>query len=33
VADSIAESENQECMSKAAAVLGAIASANVMKKL
>ena len=30
VADSDAESENQECLNKAAAVLGAIASANSM---
>jgi anthranilate synthase component 1 len=30
VADSDAESENQECLNKAAAVLGAIASANAM---
>jgi anthranilate synthase component 1 len=33
VADSIPESENQECLNKAAAVLGAIASANAMAKL
>jgi anthranilate synthase component 1 len=32
VADSDAESENQECLNKAAAVLGAIASANAMVK-
>jgi len=30
VADSVAESENQECINKAAAVLGAIATANAM---
>lgn len=33
VADSIPESEYQECLNKAAAVLGAIASANEMTKL
>lgn len=33
VADSIPESEDAECSNKAAAVLGAIASANVMKVL
>lgn len=31
VADSVAESENQECLNKAAAVLGAISAANVMQ--
>ncbi len=32
VADSVAELENQECINKAAAVLGAIATANAMVK-
>jgi anthranilate synthase component 1 len=32
VADSNPELENQECISKAAAVLGAIATANKMKE-
>jgi anthranilate synthase component 1 len=31
VADSDAESENQECLNKAAAVLGAISAASVMR--
>jgi anthranilate synthase component 1 len=33
VADSVAELENQECLNKAAAVLGAIAAANEMKSI
>lgn len=33
VADSIPESENEECLNKAAAVLGAIAAANSMQSL
>ncbi|MEI6648240.1 MAG: anthranilate synthase component I [Actinomycetes bacterium] len=33
VADSVAASENQECLNKAAAVLGAIAQANLLKSL
>ena len=32
VADSDPESENQECLSKAAAVLGAISAANRLKQ-
>jgi anthranilate synthase component 1 len=33
VADSIPESENEECLNKAAAVLGAIAAANALQSL
>jgi anthranilate synthase component 1 len=33
VADSDPESENQECLNKAAAVLGAISAANELKRI
>jgi len=33
VADSDPESENQECINKAAAVLGAVSAANALRKL
>jgi anthranilate synthase component 1 len=33
VADSVPESENQECINKAAAVLGAVSAAHTMKSI